>query len=191
MMNLCEYQNRARDTAIYLDIPNTRMLYPALGIVGECGEVSEKVKKLIRDDGGEMTPDRAVAVGKELGDCCWYLANICCDIDLELEMMYAMCGCSITQHMRILTLPQLVIHLHRHATLIAGALEILYYEYGGDIRHINRFPEIPNSLSNVIACIEEIAHRCNLTLEEICAANIEKLSIRKQKGTLKGSGDDR
>ena len=77
VMNLCEYQTIARSTAIYLRIEDSRMLYPALGIVGECGEVAEKIKKLIRDDAGSMTPERSKAINKELGDCCWYLANIC------------------------------------------------------------------------------------------------------------------
>ena len=190
-MDFKGYQELCKMTATFPGKDEGDIVYPTLGLCGEAGEVSEKVKKLIRDDNGKMTPDRAAAIGKELGDCCWYLANICCDIDLELEMIHAMCGYSIKQHIRILTLPQLVIHLHHHATLVAGALEILYYEYGGDIRHVNRFPEITNSLSNAIVCIKEIAHRCNSTLEEICAANIEKLSIRKQKGTLKGSGDNR
>ena len=39
--------------------------------------------------------------------------------------------------------------------------------------------------------IEEIAKRCDFTLEEICVANIENLAGRKKRGTLHGDGDNR
>ena len=48
-MNLNDYQRSALTTAIYPD--DQRVIYPALGITGEAGEVSDKVKKLIRDKG--------------------------------------------------------------------------------------------------------------------------------------------
>ena len=50
-MDLCEYQSTARQTAVYPD--QYGVIYPALGLGGESGEVLEKVKKIIRDDNGE------------------------------------------------------------------------------------------------------------------------------------------
>jgi NTP pyrophosphatase (non-canonical NTP hydrolase) len=190
-MDLYEYQKRARSTAIYRDVEHSQMLYPALGIIGECGEVAEKTKKLIRDDGWEMKPDRIAAIMKELGDCCWYLANICCDTGHDLSMMYEMRGASILHQIRGLMFPRLAIHMNRHATAVATALEEWYYQYDCKLCERGRYTEIPNHLSHILTCVEEIARRCGFTLEEICVANIENLTGRRQRGTLKGDGDDR
>ena len=190
-MDLSEYQTKARSTAIYLNIENSRMLYPALGIIGECGEIAEKVKKFIRDDNWNMKPDRIAAIMKELGDCCWYLANICCDTDLDLNMMHKMRGNLIVHQIRQLTLPQLVIHMNRHTTAVAEILEHWYYNNQCCPNKWDQYPEIPQHLSHIIVCIEEIAHKYDFTLEEICTANIEKLTKRKHKGMLCGDGDTR
>ena len=79
-----EYQDRALDTAIY---PNrgANFVYPALGLMGEAGEVSEKLKKVIRDEGGVLTDTTRDAVAKELGDVCWYVAVLAAELDYDLE----------------------------------------------------------------------------------------------------------
>lgn len=71
-MNLSDYQRRSRATAIYPDAGDN-LLYPTLGLCGEAGEVAEKVKKMIRDDGGILKHERRMAMAKELGDVLWYL----------------------------------------------------------------------------------------------------------------------
>ena len=46
-MKFSEYEEVVKATAIY---PTTHaILYPALGMAGEAGEVANKVKKLVRD----------------------------------------------------------------------------------------------------------------------------------------------
>lgn len=190
-MDLCEYQKRARDTAIYLEIDNTKMLYPALGIIGECGEVAEKVKKLIRDDNGNMTPERKTAIAKELGDCCWYLANICCDTNLDLDMVYKMKGFSLTHQIRKLTFPQLVLHMNKYASIVAEILQEWHYVHKCHHNESFRFVHLPLHLSHIIVCIEEIARRCDFTLEDVYTTNIAKLADRKRRNVIKGSGDTR
>lgn len=193
-MNLSEYQKAARETAIYLDIDDSKILYPALGIINECGEMIGKIKKIIRDDNisnWDLTEDRKYVIAKELGDCCWYLANICCDINLDLSMIYDMRGASIIQQVRQLILPRLALHMNRHANAVSESLEQWYYDYNAHICENTRFTNIPNNLSHIIACIEEIGNRCGFTLEEIYSKNIDKLSGRKERGTLKGDGDNR
>lgn len=190
-MNLYEYQEKARSTAMYLDRQSTAMIYPALGIIGECGEVAEKIKKMIRDDNWEMTKERKNDIKKELGDCCWYLANICCDTNHDLSMMYDMRGHSILQKVRSLIIQRIVLHMSRHAIGLATALEDWCYSKDCRPSERDRYTEIPHHLSHIITCIEEIGRRCDFTLEDICVSNIEKLLSRKSRGTLKGSGDNR
>ncbi|UCG02450.1 MAG: nucleoside triphosphate pyrophosphohydrolase family protein [Candidatus Heimdallarchaeota archaeon] len=190
-MNLSEYQQKARETAIYLGIPYTTMIYPALGLMGECGEVTEKVKKLIRDDNWHITKKRSDAIKKGLSDCCWYLANICCDTDLDLEMMYQMRGSSIVHRLRSFTIYQLVIFLNVNASSVANKLSEWYYSYECRLNEYQRFIEIPTNISNIITCIETIANRLDTQLHEILDINLAKLRIRKENKTLHGSGDNR
>ena len=108
-MDFQDYQQKARETAIY---PSEHsILYPTLGLCGEAGEVAEKVKKVIRDKGGEFDEFDRMSIRKELGDVLWYISQLACDIDV--------------------------------------------------------------------------------TLASVATANLEKLRVRKENGTLQGSGDDR
>ena len=55
MLDFNDYQKIAQTTAIYPK--EYRITYPALGLVGEAGEVANKVKKLIRDGEDTMPHD--------------------------------------------------------------------------------------------------------------------------------------
>lgn len=91
-MNMDEYQAQAMATAIY-PLP---VIYPALKLAGEAGEVAEKVGKLIRDKGlmktegpcvyfmGAVSDEDRVALQKELGDVLWYVAALASDLGLSL-----------------------------------------------------------------------------------------------------------
>jgi NTP pyrophosphatase (non-canonical NTP hydrolase) len=82
-MQLDAYQRAARWTAIYDD--RHKVIYPALGLASEAGEVAGKVKKALRDHGGSFTPDQVAAIGDELGDVLWYVAVLAADLDLSLD----------------------------------------------------------------------------------------------------------
>ena len=82
-MDFNEYQREARTTAIYPAQMN--ILYPALGLCGEAGEVAEKVKKMYRDDNGDLTDDRKEAIKNEIGDLLWYCASLAHDCGLTLQ----------------------------------------------------------------------------------------------------------
>ena len=83
-MLIGEYQERSRATASYPGA-GENIVYPTLGLAGEAGEVAEKVKKLIRDDGGVMSEERRAALAAELGDVLWYVAQVATEAGLELE----------------------------------------------------------------------------------------------------------
>ena len=80
-MNFNEYQKLARSTAVYPE--EHKVVYPALGLCGEAGEVADKIKKTIRGDSSlvEVTGN----IADELGDVLWYLTAIASDIGYELE----------------------------------------------------------------------------------------------------------
>jgi NTP pyrophosphatase (non-canonical NTP hydrolase) len=83
-MRLSDYQELSRATAVYPGAGDN-LLYPTLGLCGEAGEVAEKVKKMIRDDGGVLSAERRAALAKELGDVLWYVAQLATEAGLELD----------------------------------------------------------------------------------------------------------
>jgi len=82
-MQLDAYQQAARRTAIYDD--RHKVIYPALGLASEAGEVAGKVKKALRDHGGAFGPAQIEALKDELGDVLWYVAVLAADLGLSLE----------------------------------------------------------------------------------------------------------
>ncbi len=78
------YQKESRQTALYPDLGNN-FIYPTLGLTGEAGEVSEKVKKIIRDKNGLMDQETEEIIKKELGDVLWYLSQLATEMNLSLE----------------------------------------------------------------------------------------------------------
>ncbi len=83
-MDFKEYQKFSRETAIYPNV-GQNFIYPVLGLVGEAGEVAEKVKKVLRDDGGVVSETKRAEIQKELGDVLWYLAQIATELNLSLD----------------------------------------------------------------------------------------------------------
>jgi NTP pyrophosphatase (non-canonical NTP hydrolase) len=82
-MTFDEYQDASRKTAQYPDL-GRNLAYPTLGLAGETGEVAERIKKLYRDDGGVLTPERRDALKAELGDVLWYVAALCSELGLRM-----------------------------------------------------------------------------------------------------------
>ena len=82
-MTLNEYQKKALETAVYPQ--EYKIIYPSLGLTGEAGECSDKVKKVIRDNGGQFTEEKKYELAKEIGDVLWYCATFANDIGFDLE----------------------------------------------------------------------------------------------------------
>lgn len=74
-----EYQTQALSHAFY---PNkgSNLPYAVLGLCGETGELAEKLKKCIRDNGGVVTPEIRLAMLKECSDVYWYLAAVTAEL---------------------------------------------------------------------------------------------------------------
>src|SRR3990167_9297743 len=83
-MTFNEYQRESRRTALY-PAKGYGLTYPVLGLVGESGEVAEKMKKILRDHDVQINDGHKQEIIKELGDVLWYLAQIAADLDFDLE----------------------------------------------------------------------------------------------------------
>ena len=79
-----EYQDLADETAIYPD--ESQIIYPALGLASEAGEVAGKISKALRDD----TDYDFDAIALELGDVLWFLAALASDLGMNLSDIAAM-----------------------------------------------------------------------------------------------------
>ena len=56
-----------------------------MGLANEAGEVLGKLKKIVRDEGGEVSAEALAALKAELGDVLWYLAALAGELGLSLE----------------------------------------------------------------------------------------------------------
>ena len=79
------YQNKAQKTAVYPRENNMDLFYTVLGLAGEAGEIANKVKKIIRDDGGILQPGVRDALKDELGDVLWYIAGVARALSADLN----------------------------------------------------------------------------------------------------------
>lgn len=85
-MRFNDYQAQAGETAIYPGKGEMLGLtYVTLGLANEAGEVAGKLKKILRDQNGEITPEAAKDIMKEAGDVLWYLAALASELGEDLS----------------------------------------------------------------------------------------------------------
>lgn len=87
-MDFTEYQRASAETMIYphaLEHDVAGLMYTALGLAGEAGELANKIKKLYRDG---FAPEDFAAIResliKEIGDTLWYAAAMATELDADL-----------------------------------------------------------------------------------------------------------
>lgn len=74
------------DAALYeYETSLSRLVYPILGLVGEAGELANKLKKWGRDSKGVSTPEQEDALADELGDTLWYQAAVATGLRVRLD----------------------------------------------------------------------------------------------------------
>jgi len=82
-MEFKEYQDKAVATAIYGK--GSVIIYPALGLGNEAGEVLGKIKKVLRDNEGVFDKESIDKISDEIGDVLWYIAALCRDLNINME----------------------------------------------------------------------------------------------------------
>lgn len=98
VIRIDDYQKIAHETADYpsgrigLDDTNhiVNYIYPALGLAEEAGEVVGKYAKAVRDNGGVIDEERKTEIIKELGDVCWFVAELLLNCVLHSMLSYLM-----------------------------------------------------------------------------------------------------
>ena len=84
-MSLQEYQSWCLKTSDALGKGEDRLIIAAMGVAGEAGEVAEKMKKMMRDNGKKIDEDFCFALSKEIGDVMWYCAVLAAEIGYDLQ----------------------------------------------------------------------------------------------------------
>lgn len=80
-----DYQEFTAETALYPEAGTgsvNELMYAALGLSGEAGEIANNIKKLYRDGDNDALRDKTK---KELGDVLWYAARLATALDITLS----------------------------------------------------------------------------------------------------------
>ena len=82
-MTFDDYQKKALSTNIN---PGTDIFFDRMfGLVGEAGEMADKVKKWIRDDQADWKKLDKDLMASELGDVLWYVATLADTLGFRLD----------------------------------------------------------------------------------------------------------
>jgi NTP pyrophosphatase (non-canonical NTP hydrolase) len=80
--------------------------------------------------------------------------------------------------------------LANEAGEVAGKIKKIFRDRGGVISEEDR-QALKYELGDVLWYLTQICTELNLTLEEVAAANLEKLFSRLERGQIRGEGDQR
>ena len=90
-MNFDEYQEEAFALATYPHV-KANIVYPAMGMAGEAGELCDKIKKHWRNTDlpipeltAALTEEQRKAITLELGDVLWYIGALASELGITLR----------------------------------------------------------------------------------------------------------
>ena len=179
-MNFSTYQQLSARTAIY---PREHaVVYPALGLVGECGEIANKFKKVLRDDAGAIQPEKRTQLIDEIGDVLWYAAGLARDLGIRVHDQWA-----VLLPKYLPTLSKCVLRITSLAGEIASAVEFQLDQTCAD----EPIARIEHRIANIVQFCNCILFHLGSNAAEAMQLNLDKLFSRQERGTLKGAGDNR
>jgi len=174
-MTFGEYREQAIKCAVY---PNKgkNIGYPLLGLIGETGEVAEKIKKMIRDDDGILTDNRRAAIRKELGDVLWYTQAVSFEIGICPDVFFDEVPISSNTGFEnvLFELNRNVSAVSEECRAVASSGEAIY-----------------GCILSILDCVSNLAELINTNLDTVAQENLDKLFDRLDRGVIKGDGDNR
>lgn len=207
MDSFAAYQKFTRTTAIYPgsdgygDDAIPALSYLGLGLVGESGEIADKVKKVIRDGNSELTDERREAILAEAGDVLWYVTRIADHIGVTLGEIVAgnkhLDSFSSYQGRVVNDTRWIDILLPKPSIRSLNLMSLNLCQWSGSVagsiaHTIAGGPIVfPSELKPVLDVLTGIVDALGGNLGDVAAANVKKLSSRKDRGVLTGSGDRR
>jgi NTP pyrophosphatase (non-canonical NTP hydrolase) len=199
------YQTFVNETAIFK--ANLGIIYCALKLTGECGEVSDKIQHRIvtwhgafNDDffRNVLAPDSRHQVVLELGDVLWYTTALASQLGFNIGDLYEQCGYGndAPKGMEIVIE---TLRLTAHAGLLAEIVGKFVrdrdlgfapeaYRYADDG---NTAARIADKLREVLGALDVLSHGMGVDIFKVIDANVEKLESRRDRGVLQGEGDNR
>lgn len=179
------YAKKAAETAVYPE--DGAVEYLCLGLLGESGEIAEKLKKHIRAGKQELSAADKRAMLLECGDVLWYLAMLAAEIDKNLSKGWP-------PERRLL--PGLIYDFKSWRDRVpvgAGGLAGLVFRLHGEICGtigritVQQYHAAMNYVQP-LAVLEKLVELLGSDLETVAAMNLEKLNKRKAAGTLAATG---
>ena len=164
-LTLDDYQKQAKTTAVFPQ--DVAVVYPALGLVDEIGE-------LLSADLEDQ--DNFVS---EMGDVMWYCAVLSDNLGLSLQ------ECADNAKLSMLPDGQA---LFTNAATVCGRIKKMLR---GDKNNDEKIAVIQGAIGDIVVRLRSLAGQFDVPLQEVCERNLDKLFDRKERGVLKGDGDNR
>lgn len=198
-----KYHEFVLGTAIFQ--PNRGITYCVTKLAGEIGEVNDKLSKVIADNlsgdvsdevFGRRLSDRQ-AIVLELGDVTWYVAALANELGSSIVVLrkaYAFDPVSTPDGHEIIGGGL------RLSALVGNILETtgkFIRDKGGDGTNTSFLADQPYTntvltyLSAILDRVDLLAAKFGHEITDVLEANVKKLTDRRERGTLRGSGDNR
>lgn len=174
-MNFNEYQQQALSTAIY---PLSRELdYTILGLTSETGELIEAHMSGLQEN-----------VLSELGDCFWYVAAVADAMKLPLEYIANFSEEKVYPKSQYL--PIRIFEIAAESSKLAGVLKKAIRDNDGYMSDAST-EKVKFSLYRLLWLMDSLCRWYGVSRASVMGKNLDKLSDRKRRGVLQGSGDNR
>jgi len=178
-MNFKEYQDKAKQFATYpsaLERDRVSHRYLFLGLIGEVGEATNLIKKVIRGD-GPLSEEKLMS---ELGDVLWYLSLLHYKLESEVDVdkILEYIGWEFEAG-------------EKYSTEITVSLWFFLFTYSSRLIHVSYYAGEPaeTELWDCFHSLFFLAYCHGIRVEDIYEQNISKLTDRQKSGTIKGSGE--
>jgi hypothetical protein len=205
-LTMTAYQEGTADTAIYPEVGRgtpTAVLYTALGLTNEAGELAGVVKKMLRDSTAQATVRSKVY--KEGGDILWYAArflaelfiqmsDVCGDLDVFADFQDATADPALSDGYPDATRRSATAVLYCTLKLAGSAgkaADAATVVLDGSASPTVMAAQVGEHMNAVMYWLARVADEVGLSLADIANGNRAKLLDRQERGVIGGSGDDR